>query len=377
MPFDLERVSFEKEKTYTIHKVKKFIANIGDDNINNKYNKKINKMEYFEQLVNDKNNNNSSNLNITNIIHKNNKSPTFIKNRNKSNIYSNTTNSKKEDKSFETNNQFYSVRNKYKKLALQKDNNSIKTPPPNMPVEPLNKEKYNSKRNSNYNISQNISPRNLKRDELIKNNDETKFKYNNNYNIKPNIKIEEFNKYNFKTKINGKNRNYFLTKNAPDNDMKEKNKDMKYFKLKMNLLPKTKSKYSKSHMKIIINDRNYNANVTDINQKNPVKIYYKNNIKKNYKKNNITVSEINFKNDISNDLNDNHNKVNGRFTTNDNDSKYNNKISYVLNSTNSKNKSITYFNIRVIDNNVQENNKINKNNAFYFSRYSKRKIDEN
>ena len=51
-----------------------------------------------------------------------------------------------------------------------------------------------------------------------------------------------------------------------------------------------------------------------------------------------------------------------------------NKISYVLNSTNcAKNKSITYFNIRVVDNQVQEdiNNKIKRNNAFYFSKYSR------
>ena len=391
MPFDLDGVSFEKEKTYTTHKVKKFIANKEDDKLNNNNEKKNNKMDYFDKFINDKTNKTSSIKNITNIIYNGNKSPTFIKNRNKSNIYGNITETKKNDKSFETHNHFYSVRNKYKKLALQKEHN-IKTPPINMPVEleePVNKERYNYKKRRNINISQNISPRNLKRDEENKNNfgygKESKITYNSYYNMinykKKNEENDEQSKYNFNTRI--KNRNYFLTKNAVDDDMKEKNKDIKYFKLRMSLLPKkNNSRYSKSHMKYNI-DKSSNTivSVTEINQKNPIKINYKNNlknIKKNYKKNNVTVSEINIKDDISNDLNDNNNNDNNaRFTTNEDGSKCN-KISYVLNSTNSKNKSITYFNIRVFDNDIQENkNKINKNNAFYFSRYSKRMNNNN
>ena len=388
MPFDLDGVSFEKEKTYTTHKVKKFIANNDDDKLNNNNNKKKIKMDYFDKFINDKNNNTSSIKNITNIIYNNNKSPPFIKNRNKSNIYGNITETKKNDKSFETHNHFYSVRNKYKKLALQREHN-IKTPPINMPVEqeqPLNKERYNYKKRKNINISQNISPRNLKREEEIKNNfgndKESKITYNSYYNMinyQKNEDNEEKSQNNFNTRI--KNRNYFLTKNTVDDDMKEKNKDIKYFKLRMSLLPKKNSRFSKSHMKYNLdgNKNNTTVNVTEINQKNPIKINYKNNlknIKKNYKKNNITVSEINIKDDISNDLNDNNNDNNARFTTNE-DGKYN-KISYVLNSTNSKNKSITYFNIRVFDNDIQENkNKINKNNAFYFSRYSKRMNKDN
>ena len=370
MPFDLDGVSFEKEKTYTMQKVKKFITNIGDDD-NDNNDKKINKLNYLDKFVKDKNNKKNSKKNITNIIHINNKSPTFVKNRNKSNIYGDTTNSKDNEKTFETHNHFYSVRNKYKKLALLKDN-IIKTPQINIPVEPSNKEIYNIIRNNNVNISQNISPRSIRQDEEIKNNigsgNEGKNKYKNS--IRNNTKKEEKSKYNFNTRINIKNRNHFLIKNTVDENLKEKNKDIKYFKLKMNL-PKNRAKYSKSHMKYNY-DRNYNTNVyfTEINQKSPIKLNYKNNLKNNYKKNNITVSEINLKDDISNDLNDN-NKY-SRFTTNVDDSKYN-KISYVLNSTNSKNKSITYFNIRVVDNNIQENkNKINRNNGFYFSKYSKK-----
>ena len=175
MPFDIDGVSFEKEKTYTNQKTKKFISNIGDDIINNNNDKKIN---FYDKFVNDKNNNNNN----KNIIHINNKSPIFIKNRNKSNIFVNLTNSKNNEKGFETHNEFYSVRNKYKKMALKKEND-IKTTPSNMQEELPNKEQYNTKRNSKINISQNISPRIIKRNE-----EKIKYKIGND--------IEDKNKYN-------------------------------------------------------------------------------------------------------------------------------------------------------------------------------------
>ena len=247
-----------------------------------------------------------------------NKSPSYIiRNKNKSNIQGNLFNP---DKSFETHNHFYSVRSKYKKLAFNKDkdkNDLIQLTHINLG--PKMKD-INIKKNKNVNISQNISSRNL--------------------NI-----IEETS---YILENGGKNDSYEDKTNPyPRNNNKNK------IKMKMNLLPN--NRFTKSQIKYNISKK--------FNTKNDITLFqpdHKNIISTNLNPNNISITEANHIDNIRKDIKDDKNKYN--------------KISYILNSTNTKNKSITYFNIRVINNTVQENiNKINKNNAFYFSKYSRYK----
>ena len=87
----------------------------------------------------------------------------------------------------------------------------------------------------------------------------------------------------------------------------------------------------------------------------------------NIKKNKILQAQANkenqdIKDNINNDLKDKK------------DSIYESKKDYALNNISNPDKqNITTFNIRVLDNQVRTSNnkKINKNNAFYFSKYSR------
>ena len=263
-----------------------------------------------------KNNNERKNEKINRIILIN-KSPSyFIRNKNKSNISENLFNP---NKSFETHNHFYSVRSKYKKLAFNKDsdkNDLIHLT--NINLGPKMKD-INIKKNKNVNISQNISPKNL--------------------NI-----IEESS---YIIKNGGKNDLYKDKANRFPRDNNNK------IKLKMNLLPN--NRFTKSQIKYNISKK--------FNTSNDIALFqpsHKNIINNNFNPNIISITESNHKDNIYKEIKDDKNKYN--------------KISYILNSTNAKNKSITYFNIRVINNTVEENiNKINKNNAFYFSKYSRYK----
>ena len=84
-----------------------------------------------------------------------------MRNRNRSNAYNNSTRYNNDnEKESETHNHFYSVRNRYKKLAIKK-NNIIKNALTNINVGPTLKDNdYNIKKQNNLNISQNLSPKN-------------------------------------------------------------------------------------------------------------------------------------------------------------------------------------------------------------------------
>ena len=359
LPFDIDKASFEKEKTFTIPNFKGLLTNIDNENNNNnnndRKNSKKNTINVRNRNIIDKNKDIFKKIiNVNN----NNKSPTNIKNRNRSNIYGSKTNYKNE-KGFETHNHFFSVKDKFKGFVTNKDN-IIKNNLINLQDETQNREQNSTRRSKFLNTSQNISPNNYKTIEenrIIFVNDDEEPKYNHNT----------------------KNRNHFLSKNTEDDSKpithkneREKSRDIRYYKLKINFEPRTR--YSKSHMKYNY-DRNFNTtvNVTEVNNdKDSIINNYKNHNNNHNNNHNhyITNTEGNIQDNISNDLNENF-----IYDTYEepNNIKYN-KISYVLNSTNcAKNKSITYFNIRVVDNQVQEdnNNKIKRNNAFYFSKYSR------
>jgi hypothetical protein len=222
----------------------------------------------------------------------------------------------------------------------------IKNSLTNMQAE-LDNEKYNNntRRSKIFNISHNVSPKITKRFDENKDNEN-----------------DEKPKYNHNTKL----RNHFLSKNMEEEKLiyvyeKEKSKDIKYSKLRMNFEPK--ARYSKSHMKYNY-DKDYNDTSKNGNEIKRNKFSIRNTYKK---QNKMAFTEANKKNNK-----DNNNDIDNDKSEDQNNPK-NNQFSYVLNSTNPKNKSITYFNIRVVDNQVQEdiNNKIKRNNAFYFSKYSR------
>ena len=298
-PFDLEECMYEKKKTFTSQKVKGLIEN---------------KNIYSASKANDKNiiNNNDKKSEKIRKIFVINKSPSyFIKDRNAFNISGKLINS---DKSYETHNNFYSVRNKYKKLALNKDKNKKDLALiPHMQLGQKMKDINKKNKNKSLNISQKISPKHL--------------------NI-----IEETS--------------YFL-ENGDKNEIEKKKNNNRYdwannkSNLKVNLLPN--NRFVKSQNK-------YNNNNIKFSKNNDKQVFKPSNINANK----IPINESNHKDNESKDVQNNVNQ--------------NNKMSYILNSSNNKNKSITYFNIRVINNKVEENlNKINKNNVFYFSKYSRYK----
>ena len=205
---------------------------------------------------------------------------------------------------------------------------------------------FKNKRNKDFNLSQNISPK--------------------NYNI---IEDRKFNSvYEDKKKIRNvliNNRyNYFTSKNLTKGDDKtypEKN-TIKLQNLKIGLLPY--NRFSKSQLK-------YN-NFSNKNNMTMIDTPHKDNLLvEDYIPNSkFFITESIHKINISTDLHFN-NSLNPVSINNITHSNYK-KISYILNSNTIKNKSITYFNIRVVNNQVQENlNKVNKNNAFYFSKYSR------
>ena len=312
---DLERYPFDLEDCM-FEKKKTFTSQKVRSLIANKdihaQSSAVNKKNNINKYNNEKKNEKINRIIVIN------KSPSyFIRNKNKSNISGNLFNP---DKSFETHNHFYSVRSKYKKLAFNKDkdkNDLIHLTHINLG--PKMKD-INVKKNKNVNISQNISSKNL--------------------NI-----IEETS---YILENGGKNDSYEeKTNRYPRDNIKNK------IKLKMNLLPNNRT--TKSQIKYNISKK--------FNTKNDIALFqpgHKNIISTNLNPYNISINEVIPKDNKRKDIKDDKNKYN--------------KISYILNSTNAKNKSITYFNIRVINNTVEENiNKINKNNAFYFSKYSRYK----
>ena len=312
---DLERYPFDLEDCM-FEKKKTFTSQKVRSLIANKdihaQSNAVNKKNNINKYNNEKKNEKINRIIVIN------KSPSyFIRNKNKSNISGNLFNP---DKSFETHNHFYSVRSKYKKLAFNKDkdkNDLIHLTHINLG--PKMKD-INVKKNKNVNISQNISSKNL--------------------NI-----IEETS---YILENGGKNDSYEEKTNRYPLD-NNKNK----IKLKMNLLPNNRT--TKSQIKYNISKK--------FNTKNDIALFqpgHKNIISTNLNPYNISINEANPKDNKKKDIKGDKNKYN--------------KISYILNSTNAKNKSITYFNIRVINNTVEENiNKLNKNNAFYFSKYSRYK----
>ena len=294
-PFDLEDSKFEKKETFTSQKVKSVIAN-----------------KDIYPLGNKKNNNNNEKKNDGIVAV--NKSPSyFVKNKNKISISGNFFN---DNKNNEINNNFNSVRSKYKKIALKTDTNKkdltyISHININEKLKALNIQKI---KNKNLNISQSISPKYL--------------------NI-----IEE--------------KSFFLEngeKNKINRDQENNNKNNT--KIKMQLL---QNNFSKNQIK-------YNI-IKKFNTSKGIGLYHpshKNFDSNNFNLNNISNNGANLKGNIINDI------------------KYDkNKISYILNSSNTKNKSITYFNIRVVNNTFEEKiNKMNTNNAFYFSKYSRYKYND-
>lgn len=327
LPFDLDNTRFEKKKTYTSQNVKSLITNIENDipyNFDNRHNKR----KKIDRYINDKKDNLSQILNISTTK----KSPTNIKIRNRSNINRNLINFKNK-RGFETHNHFYSVSNKFKRHSLK--DNYIKNSFTNIHSGLQNKDKYIRRKSKEFNISQNISPKNNKN-------------YTGNKNIGDEVKNKYYN--------NIKNRKHIITKIVADNNRRsgrKKSRDIKYFKLKMNLEPKNRhSRSKKKYSKDKNNKNNSTVNSTEINNNNSKLNEY---IKKKY--------------NINNDVNGN--VINCEANNG-------NQISYILNNTNCpKNKSITYFNIRVVDKQVAQgnsnNHKINKNNAFHFSKYSRYK----
>jgi hypothetical protein len=267
-----------------------------------------------------------------------------FRNNSNSNEIINKYNKKDQEKTAETQNHFFSVRNKYKSLANKKEN-FIRKNLTNMKLEPEKKENIIvNKKTKIFIKSQNFSPKSIKNIEGIKFNSvyEGKTTKNNSINVKSDKndkRINYFQNEKGDEKIDFKDFNYAYPRNT-----------IKLHKIKMNQPPE--NRFSKSHAK-------YNNNYTfNKNNMTMCDANYKIHIGNNFNSN-ITVTEANHKPNISTDL------------TGEASNNYN-KISYIFNSNNLKNKSITYFNIRVVNNQVEENlNKINKNNAFYFSKYSR------
>ena len=348
LPFDTSGFNIEKKKTYTNQKTNSIISishlekeNKKNYNISIEKNKnKINE-RYYEY---DKNNNDNTKENRNQFIaFSNNKSHKYLtkfNNNSNNNEIISQFNKKDQERTSETKNHFFSVRNKYKSLAHKKED-IIKKNMTNMKLEPeKNDIKNNIKRMKDFSVNQNFSPKSFKKLE------ESKF-----------VSLyEERNKKN--DPINDQNDNiinYF--KNEKGDEEKDFNyayprNTIKLKKLKMNLLPY--NRFSKSHAKYN-NNYIFNKNNMTMSDTN-----YKIHIGNNFNSNIITVTEGNHKPNISTDLNG---EVSNEY----------NKISYIFNSNNVKNKSITYFNIRVINNKVEENhlNKLNRNNAFVFSKYSR------
>ena len=356
LPFDASGFNIEKKKTYTNPKTNGIISITNLNKENNKNNKSIEKNKgnkrYYEYDKNNFNNNNNDNNNKEEaksqiILFSNNKSHKYLnnfRNNSNSNEIINKLNKKDQEKTAETQNHFFSVRNKYKSLANKKEN-FIRKNLTNMKLEPEKKENIIvNKKTKIFIKSQNFSPKSIKNIDGIKFNSvyEGKTTKNNSINVKSDKndkRINYFQNEKGDEKIDFKDFNYAYPRNT-----------IKLHKIKMNQPPE--NRFSKSHAK-------YNNNYTfNKNNMTMCDANYKIHIGNNFNSN-ITVTEANHKPNISTDL------------TGEASNNYN-KISYIFNSNNLKNKSITYFNIRVVNNQVEENlNKINKNNAFYFSKYSR------
>ena len=369
LPFDTNEFNIEKKKTYTNPRVNGLIAlsNLdikkrdnknNDNNKNNDKNKgnDKNNNSNYDKYINIKKDNKKNSNQI--ILISNNKSHKFFnKYRNKSNINediikkNNIININSDNKSFDTHSHFFSVRNKYKNLAHKKAN-IIRSSLTKMQVSPETKENsFKDKYNKELNLAKNLQNLSLKNNPKII--EERKF--NSLYEV-PKAKPIHNTRYNY------------LTNKITDikNEEKcpyDKNK-IKLNKLRKDIFPY--NRFSKSHIKSsntkFFNNRN---NITLIEANNN-----KNIDKNNCNSNNTTVTEINLKPNKNDEINlksCNNNKSNTNI---------NNRISYVLNSNSINNKSITYFNIRVVNNQVEENiHKANKNNAFYFSKYSKYNLE--
>ena len=252
---------------------------------------------------------------------------TKFKNNSNGNEIISQFNKKEREKTSETQNHFFSIRNKYKKLALLKEN-SIKKNLTKMQLEPEKKEnKINNK---------------IIRSKSFKINEDDK--YNSLY--------KERNKKSSRLKDQNVNKiKYF------QNEKGNEEKDFKYayprntvklHKLKKGLLPY--NSYSKYNNNLTFNKNN--RTTYDANYKKHIVYHSNSNIMKVAEASHKPNKSIDLNSEVPNDYN---------------------KISYIYNSNNVKKKSITYFNIRVINNKAEENdlNKLNKNNAFYLSKYSR------
>ena len=361
LPFDTNEFNIEKKKTYTNPRVNGLISSSNLDNKNkdnknndnNKNNEKNNNSNYdkYDKYINIKKDDKKNSNQI--IIISNNKSHKFFnKYRNKSNINehilnkNNIININSDNKSFDTHNHFFSVRNKYKNMAHKKAS-IIRSSLTKMQIAPDKKEnQLKDKYNKEFNITKNLQNTSLRNNQKII--EERKF--NSLYEV-PKAKIIHNTRYNY------------LTNKITDikNEEKcpyDKNK-IKLNKLRKDIFPY--NSFSKSHIK--------NRNTKFFNNRNNITLTEANNNKNidknNCNINNMTVTEINLKpnkNDEINLMSCKNNKSNTNI----------NRISYVLNSNSIKNKSITYFNIRFVNNQVEKNiHEANKNNAFYFSKYSK------
>ena len=352
LPFDISGFNIEKKKTYTNPKTNGIISisNVEKENkqktnkSNEKNKNKIIKNERYYEYDKNNNDNNKEEKNQF-IVFSNNKSHKYLtkfKNNSNSNEIIYQINNKNQEKTPATQNHFFSVRNKYKSLVHKKEN-FIRKNLTNMKLEPEKKEnKINNNKMKDFSYSQNFSPKSFKNFEGAKFNPLYEERNKNNNTIKD------------KNDNNDKRINYF--QNEKGNEEKGfvyeyPRNTIKLHKFEKNLLPY--DRFSKSHTKF---NNNYTFN------KNNMTMYdtnYKIHIGNHFNSNIMTVTEANHKPNISTDLN-------GEVSNN-----YN-KISYIFNSNNLKNKSITYFNIRVVNNQVEENlNKLNRNNAFYFSKYSR------
>ena len=372
LPFNSSKFNIEKNKTYTNQNVNGIISyNILENKNKNDKNKSFEKNKNIDKNNNNKNNyNNNINKNKKDekknpsriIVICNNKSHKyFTKFRNKSNIdeilqnRNNLNNSNNENKSFETHNHFYSVRNKYKKLA-HKNDNIIRNNLTKMPiVKEVKENPLKKKYNKELNMSQNLSPKNaINNINKINNNTNNinifeERRFNSVYEVSKNHPLYN-NRYNYYT-------NKITNKDKEEKVVYSKNK-IKFQKLKKDILPY--NRFSKSQIKYS-NTKSFNSNKNNMTMTEAYK--NKKKIQNNkYKSNNITLTEINLNPSINNEISLKGDKNNNSY----------NKISYVLNSNSLKNKSITYFNIRVVNDKVEENlHKINKNNGFYFSKYSR------
>ena len=348
LPFDASGFNIEKKKTYTSQKANGIISISNLEKENNKRNKsnEKNRKKVNERYYDYDKNNNDNNKEEKNkiILFSNNKSHKYLtkyrKNYNNSEIVSKLI-KKDQEKISDSQNNFFSVRNKYKNLAYKKEN-IIRKNLTNMQLETQKKEnKIKNIKTKDFSMSQHFSPKNNK------NFDGTIF----NKSI-----YEDKSKKNIP--INDRNDNK-IRLNYFKNEKVDEEKDLKYAyprntiklnKLKMNELPY--DRFSKSHAKY-----NYSFNKNNMTMSDAI---YKIHIGNNFNSNIMMITEANHKPNISTDLNG---EVSNKY----------NKISYIFNSNNLKNKSITYFNIRVVNNQVEENNlnKLNRNNAFYFSKYSR------